>query len=284
MSEITPLPLGSPFDAIRRVRPDGSEYWSARDLYPLMGYSAWQHFGAVIQRAIHSARNTGMDVTSHFTRVRENPGAQGGRPGEDLHMSREAAYVVAMNGDPVKREVADAQAYFVVRTRQAETAVQALALPRDYASALRALADSVEAEERAQAELAIAAPKVARFDQLQSTEDGLLVGQVAQALGIPGLGAGNLWKYLRHNRWVYQNGTTPTADAKDAGYMLAPLREWDDTTRSDRRGVDPQTYVTPQGAIRLGEMTEAEGWHRGMRGKVTGAMIEALGPRTFRTT
>jgi DNA-damage-inducible protein D len=286
MGEITPIDPGSPFDRIRRERPDGSEYWSARDLYPLMGYASWRNFGEAIQRGIHAGRNTGMDVTSQFARVHnlvDRP--QGGRGAvEDMEMSREAAYLVALNGDPTKRESAAAQAYFVVRTRQAETASQELALPRDYASALRALADTVEREERARAELAIAAPKVERFDQLQSTQDGLLVGQVAQALGIPGLGGGNLWKYLRVNRWVFQTGTQPTADAKDAGYMIAPLRVWDDTDRSERRGVDPQTYVTPQGVVRLGVMVTAEGWTKGMRRKVTGAMIEALGPRTFRTT
>ena len=28
---------GSPFDAVRQVRADGTEFWSARDLMPLMG-------------------------------------------------------------------------------------------------------------------------------------------------------------------------------------------------------------------------------------------------------
>lgn len=27
----------SPFDAIKQIRPDGSEYWSARDMQTLMG-------------------------------------------------------------------------------------------------------------------------------------------------------------------------------------------------------------------------------------------------------
>lgn len=40
MTNIVPFPSGavSPFDAIREVRDDGTEFWSARVLMPLLGY------------------------------------------------------------------------------------------------------------------------------------------------------------------------------------------------------------------------------------------------------
>src|SRR5699024_3006818 len=45
----------SPFDSIKRTGEDGAEYWLARDLMPLMGYThrnAWQTFSnAVLDRA-----------------------------------------------------------------------------------------------------------------------------------------------------------------------------------------------------------------------------------------
>ena len=31
-------PHVSPFDAIRKIADDGSEYWSARELYKILGY------------------------------------------------------------------------------------------------------------------------------------------------------------------------------------------------------------------------------------------------------
>jgi hypothetical protein len=108
----------SPFDSIRQVRPDGTEYWSARDLMPLMGYSRWENFETPIKRAIKTAENQDMDTDILFLRSQEKTG---GRPREDFELSRFACYLVAMNGDPRKPEVAAAQHYFAVKTREAET-------------------------------------------------------------------------------------------------------------------------------------------------------------------
>lgn len=111
------IPAASPFDAIRRTRDDGSEYWSARDLMPLLGYDKWERFSDSIARAEASAQAQGVD--QGFSRLRENlPG--GTKPREDVHLSRFACYLVAMNGDPRKQEVAAAQGYFAVKTREAE--------------------------------------------------------------------------------------------------------------------------------------------------------------------
>lgn len=135
----------SPFDAIRRVSDVGAEFWSARDLMPLLGYPTWQHFVPVIDRAKVAAEAQGYDVERLFKINREK---SGGRPREDFHLSRFACYLVAMNGDPRKPEVAAAQAYFAIRTREAETRPAAPALPTT-----RELAQMViDAEDRADAE------------------------------------------------------------------------------------------------------------------------------------
>ncbi|ALG06814.1 hypothetical protein [Kibdelosporangium phytohabitans] len=126
---------GSPFDRIRQVRPDGSEFWSARKLQVLMGYAAWRNFLPAIARAIQTASNTGMDVASHFAQSRNVVGrAQGGgNDREDYELSRHAARLVAMNGDPSKPEVAAAQAYFSERTGQAEAIESEFAALPDWA-------------------------------------------------------------------------------------------------------------------------------------------------------
>ncbi|WP_261949236.1 phage antirepressor KilAC domain-containing protein [Rhodococcus sp. T9N] len=117
MTDLTLLSSKSPFDSIRQVRPDGSEFWSARDLMSVMGYGAWREFRVPIDRAMKSAANQGHDVSGNFggsTKISST------KPAEDFELSRFAAYLVAMNGDPNKPEVAAAQSYFAIRTREAE--------------------------------------------------------------------------------------------------------------------------------------------------------------------
>jgi DNA-damage-inducible protein D len=115
----------SVFDKIKHVDARG-EWWSARELMPLMGYSRWQVFEVPLNRAMKAAENTAMNVTSQFTRSRNvAPRSQGGgNAQDDYQLSRQAAYLVAMNGDPNKVEVAAAQAYFAARTHEAELAQQ----------------------------------------------------------------------------------------------------------------------------------------------------------------
>lgn len=138
---------GSPFDAIRRTREDGGEYWSARDLMPLLGYDQWRRFADAIERAKTSAQAQGYDLEG-FLPVPAKTSEVGGRPREDFHLSRFACYLVAMNGDPRKDQVAAAQAYFAVRTRQAETAAPALTGPALMAAALIEAHKTIEATEQ----------------------------------------------------------------------------------------------------------------------------------------
>ncbi|WP_410633310.1 hypothetical protein [Amycolatopsis sp. cmx-4-83] len=153
MASLVPA-AGSPFDRIKQTRQDGSEFWSARSLQVLMGYSEWRNLAPAIARAQQSASNTGLDVSREFVGSRE-PIRTGGKPREDFELSRHAAYLVAMNGDPNKPEVASAQAYFATRTQQAEAVEQRGAELPGWAVALHALVDqqaAVEVEQRRQAQ------------------------------------------------------------------------------------------------------------------------------------
>jgi hypothetical protein len=68
----------SPFDKLRRTDADG-EWWSARDLMPLLGYPRWSYFHPAVSRAILSCSNSGATVDVHFVHTRVSPelGANG---------------------------------------------------------------------------------------------------------------------------------------------------------------------------------------------------------------
>ncbi|MFI1580080.1 DNA replication protein DnaD [Embleya sp. NPDC020630] len=118
MSTIIPQSTGtSPFDAIRQEDERG-EHWAARRLQPLMAYTNWRQFEAVIERAMAAAANTGVSALFEASLKKSS----GGRPGTDYRLCRMAAYLIAMNGDPKKAEVAAAQTYFAIQTRAAELA------------------------------------------------------------------------------------------------------------------------------------------------------------------
>lgn len=111
------------FDSIKHVNPYGQEYWSARDLMPLLGYGKnWQNFSTAVQKAIISCQENGQVVENHFNAsikmVQIGSGAQ--RELDDYNLSRLACYLIAMNGNPRKPEIAAAQVYFAVATRSHE--------------------------------------------------------------------------------------------------------------------------------------------------------------------
>ena len=121
----TKISGSSPFDSIKHFDESGNEYWSARELMPLLGYSTWQRFNDAIDRAKLSIQNTGGCIKSNITEaanlVKRAHG--GGSSQLNYRLSRYACYLVAMNGDPRKPEIAAAQAYFVAKTRQAEVVI-----------------------------------------------------------------------------------------------------------------------------------------------------------------
>lgn len=91
--------------SIARTDAEGNTFWSARDLMPLMGYARWQTFLNAVTRAMRTAENTGMTCTFTQSRKRVKAGT-GATEQTDWHLDRMAAYLVAMNGDPNKPEVA----------------------------------------------------------------------------------------------------------------------------------------------------------------------------------
>lgn len=104
------------------------ECWSARELMEILGYTKWQNFEKIIDKAIQSLKNAGETALDHFTDVSNmvQIGSGGVRALSDIALTRYACYVVAQNGDPNKPEIAFAQTYFAVQTRKQELVEQRL--------------------------------------------------------------------------------------------------------------------------------------------------------------
>jgi DNA-damage-inducible protein D len=117
-------PHTTPFDAIRRVDEHGNEYWSARELYKLLGYSTWQKFQYAIEQAKIACGQSGQAPTDHFNLEVKMVciGSKAKRSTEDYHLTRYACYLVIQNADPSKPIVALGQTYFAVQTRRQEIA------------------------------------------------------------------------------------------------------------------------------------------------------------------
>jgi DNA-damage-inducible protein D len=110
------------FEQLKLVNQHGAEYWSARDLQPLLGYSQWRSFEKAVAKAITSCQQSGNEPEHHFARARKVVALGSGSEREvaDFHLSRFACYLVAQNGDPRKPEIALAQKYFAIQTRRQE--------------------------------------------------------------------------------------------------------------------------------------------------------------------
>lgn len=106
----------------------GVACWSGRALQSVLGYSKWENFGKVIEKAKESCKQAGESIENHFTmvlKVQEMPNG-GERQSEDLMLTRYACYLVAQNGDSRKEAIAFAQNYFAVQSRRAELIEQRL--------------------------------------------------------------------------------------------------------------------------------------------------------------
>src|SRR3990167_11043299 len=110
------------FEDLKEVNEYGAEYWSAREIQPLLGYTQWRRFEDAIKRALTSCKQSGNEPSHHFAGAGKP--IEGGKGAvqtvNDYHLSRFACYLIAQNGDPRKPEIAHAQKYFAIQTRKQE--------------------------------------------------------------------------------------------------------------------------------------------------------------------
>jgi DNA-damage-inducible protein D len=111
-------------EKIKKKTANNVEFWLARELQYNLGYTNWVNFKNAIEKAKLACESVGTDPLHHFADVGRmmalGKGAE--RKVEDMALSRYACYLIAMNSDPIKTEVAVAQSYFAVQTRRQELA------------------------------------------------------------------------------------------------------------------------------------------------------------------
>ena len=111
------------FEDIKHIREDGSEFWSARELGPVLDYVKWENFYRVIKRAMISCENAGHSISDDFPEVRKIVEAGvTSKPKLDYELTRYVCYLIVQNGDPRKEVIALGQTYFAIQTYRQELA------------------------------------------------------------------------------------------------------------------------------------------------------------------
>ncbi|MDN5752553.1 MAG: DNA damage-inducible protein D [Nitrosospira sp.] len=120
--------LTGTFEAHAQQTENGVEFWLARDLQHLLGYTEWRNFTVAISKAKTACEMSNHAISDHFVDVNKmvDLGSGSQREVDDIMLTRYACYLIAQNGDPRKQEIAFAQTYFAIQTRKAELIEQRL--------------------------------------------------------------------------------------------------------------------------------------------------------------
>lgn len=114
--------LSENFDSNANQTENNIEFWFARDLQHLLGYSKWSNFVNVINKAKTACETSGNEIEDHFADIGKmvKIGSETEREIDDIMLTRFACYLIAQNGDPKKEAIAFAQSYFAVQSRKFE--------------------------------------------------------------------------------------------------------------------------------------------------------------------
>lgn len=107
-------PMSSDFEQIKKTTENGQDYWSSRELCQALGYSTYQKFTRILNKAKAIAEGKGLQLGAHFNQTVEMVKLGSGtyRKVENMHLSREACLIIAENADGKKAQVQMAREYF----------------------------------------------------------------------------------------------------------------------------------------------------------------------------
>lgn len=128
MQKETIQTLTENFESHAHKTNEGIEFWLARDVQQLLGYTKWDNFQSVITKAKTACEVSEHEILDHFADIGKMVSIGSGAEKEipDIMLTRYACYLVAQNGSSNKPEIAFAQTYFATQTRKFEIIEQRL--------------------------------------------------------------------------------------------------------------------------------------------------------------